>query len=90
MRKACLRTSTWNGEMVQLADPKGGWTPADVARVIAPFCAITFAPNLFAEYEPIVDEDTWIRINTGPIEELGADAYLRNLLVVIKTGGTKP
>ena len=65
----------------------GGWTPADVIGAITnPFSAITFAADLFGEHEPIVDEDTWVQVNVGLVEELGVEAYLRNLLVVLKTG----
>lgn len=67
-----------------------GWTPADVIGVITnPFSAITFAADLFGEHEPMVDEDTWVKVNVGLVEELGVEAYLRNLLVVLKTGKPK-
>jgi hypothetical protein len=36
----------------------------------------------------LVDEDTWVQVNVGLVEELGVEAYLRNLLVVLKTGIT--
>ena len=67
-----------------------GWTPTDVIGVITnPFSAITFAADLFGEHEPMVDEDTWVQVNVELVKELGAEAYLRNLLVDLKTGKPK-
>jgi hypothetical protein len=72
-----------------MGEGEDGWTSAEVAGIIAnPFSAITFDPGLFGEHEAIVDEETWVQVNVGLVEELGAEAYLRNLLVILK--GDKP
>lgn len=35
-------------------------------------------------HEPLISEDDWGRANVGLIEELGPEAYLRNLLSILK------
>lgn len=35
-------------------------------------------------HEPLISEDDWIRANVGLIKELGPEAYLRNLLSILK------
>jgi hypothetical protein len=49
-----------------------------------PYYAITLYPGLFGEHPPMVTEDQWVAANTGLIGELGAEAYLRRLLAVLK------
>jgi hypothetical protein len=62
-----------------------GWTPGDVAALVCnPIYAIEISPDLALPHEPILDETTWIKANVKLIEELGAEAYLRNLLSVLK------
>jgi len=71
-------------------EQEDGWTAGDVAGIIAnPFSAITFDPDLFGVHDPIIDEETWIQANTKLMQELGAEAYLRNLLVILKGDGPK-
>lgn len=71
-----------------MTEPDEGWTPGDVAGLIAnPHSAITFAPHLFGEHATIVDEETWVQANVQLIDELGPEAYLRNLLIILKSGG---
>lgn len=66
---------------------QGGWTPGDVTGVIAnPFYAIQIDPALVVPHETLLGEDQWVQANAQLIEELGATAYLRNLLVVLKGG----
>jgi hypothetical protein len=61
------------------------WTPGDVASVIAnPFYAINIDEGLAVSHEPLISEDDWITANVRLIEELGAEPYLRNLLLVLK------
>jgi len=64
-----------------------GWSPADVTGVIAnPFYAINIDPVLAAPHGTILSEDQWVQANARLINELGATAYLRNLLVILKGG----
>jgi hypothetical protein len=64
---------------------KEGWTPGDVNAVIVnPFYAIEIDPALAQPHEPMIDEEMWIKANVRVIEERGAEAYLRNLLSVLK------
>ena len=35
-------------------------------------------------HEPLIGEDDWIRANVPLIEYLGLEAYLRNLLSILK------
>jgi hypothetical protein len=61
------------------------WTPGDVASMVAnPFYAINLDEGLALPHEPLISEDDWVRANVGLIEELGADAYLRHLLSILK------
>lgn len=63
------------------------WTTGDVAALLAnPIYAINIDPTLAVEHPPLVSEDDWIAANVQGIEELGAEAWLRNLLVVLKGG----
>lgn len=65
----------------------GSWTPADVAAIVAnPFNAIHIDPSLTVPHETVVDEETWVGANARLIQQLGATAYLRNLLVILKGG----
>jgi hypothetical protein len=59
--------------------------PGDVAALLSnPFYAIQIDPMLAEPHEPLVDEEAWIQANVQSIEELGPEAYLRNLLSVLK------
>ena len=61
------------------------WTPGDVASMVAnPFYAINIDEGLALSHEPLISEDDWVRANVGLIEELGPEAYLRNLLSILK------
>jgi hypothetical protein len=61
------------------------WTPGDVAAMIAnPFYAINFDEGLAVTHETILSEDDWVKANVNLIAELGPEAYLRNLLSVLK------
>jgi hypothetical protein len=61
------------------------WTPGDVAGMIAnPFYAITIDEGLTLPHEPMLSEEDWIKANVQLISELGPEAYLRNLLSVLK------
>jgi hypothetical protein len=61
------------------------WTPGDVASMVAnPFYAINIDEGLALPHEPLISEDDWVRANVSLIEELGPEAYLRNLLSVLK------
>jgi len=54
------------------------------AMLMNPYYAITLYPGLFGEHPPMVTEDQWVAANTRLIGELGAEAYLRRLLAVLK------
>jgi hypothetical protein len=61
------------------------WTPGDVSAVVGnPFYAINIDPVLAATHEPMIGEDEWIAANVKQIEDLGPEAYLRNLLSILK------
>ncbi len=61
------------------------WTPGDVTSMIAnPFYAINIDEGLAVSHEPLISEGDWITANVRLVEELGAEAYLRNLLSVLK------
>ena len=63
----------------------GGWTPGDLRALLGnPFYAINIDPQLAEPHEPLVSEDEWIAANARQVEELGPEAYLRNLLSILK------
>ena len=65
--------------------PDGGWTPADIAAVIGnPFYAVQLTDNTVIPDELLFTEDEWVRENLALLSELGAEAYLRNLLTTLK------
>jgi len=62
-----------------------GWTPELVAKLMAnPFYAIDIAPELALPHEPILSEEMWVAANVRAIEEIGAEAWLQNLLSVLQ------
>ena len=54
--------------------------------IINPFYAINIAEGLFGDHPPIVTEEQWVKCNTVAIEKLGAEAWLTQLLEVLKGG----
>ena len=76
-----VMTKRYGGGMADQED----WTPGDVASMVAnPFYAINIDKGLALLHEPFISEDDWIRANVKLVEELGPEAYLRNLLSVLK------
>jgi len=59
-------------------------TDPTTAMLINPYYAITLYPGLFGEHPPLASEDDWVRVNANLIEQLGTEAYLRQLLAVLK------
>ena len=49
-----------------------------------PIYAINIAPVLAEPHPPLIGEDEWIAANAKMIEDLGPEAYLRNLLSILK------
>ncbi|MCA1601181.1 MAG: hypothetical protein LC776_05915 [Acidobacteria bacterium] len=54
------------------------------AMLMNPYYAITLYPGLFGEHPPLANEDDWVKANAKLIEQLGTEAYLRQLLAVLK------
>ena len=59
-------------------------TDPTTTMLMNPYYAITLYPGLFGEHPPMVTEDQWVAANTRLISELGTEAYLRQLLAVLK------
>jgi hypothetical protein len=71
--------------MVARVTDHDDWTPGDIADMIAnPFYAITIDETLTLAHEPMISEDDWVGANVRLISELGPEAYLRNLLSILK------
>ena len=70
-------------ECTGTAPPVAVARPA-AAMVANPFYAINLDEGLALPHEPLISEDDWVRANVGLIEELGPEAYLRNLLSIPK------
>jgi hypothetical protein len=49
-----------------------------------PAYAINIAPVLAEPHPPLITEGDWIAANAKLIEDLGPEAYLRNLLPILK------
>jgi hypothetical protein len=61
------------------------WNPADISALIGnSFSAINIDPVLSEPHPPLVSEEQWIAANVSQIEDLGPEAYLRNLLSILK------
>lgn len=61
------------------------WTPADVTGVIGnPVYAINIAPVLAEPHPLLISEEQWVATNAKLIADLGPEAYLRNLLSILK------
>ncbi len=60
-------------------------TEEDVRRMLLnPFYAIEIAPVLAEPHDTMVSEDQWVAANAKLIQEIGAEAWLRELLTVLK------
>jgi uncharacterized protein (DUF952 family) len=60
-------------------------TEDDVRRILLnPFYAIEIAPVLAEPHDTMVSEDQWVAANAKLIQEIGAEAWLRELLTVLK------
>jgi len=59
-------------------------TDPTTTMLMNPYYAITLYPGLFGEHPPLTSEDDWVRANANLIEQLGTEAYLRQLLAVLK------
>ena len=60
-------------------------TPADVTGIVGnPVYAINIAPVLAQPHAPLISEEEWIAANAKMIDDLGPEAYLRNLLSILK------
>ena len=51
---------------------------------INPYYAITVAPVLATEHEPMVSEEQWIKVNLELMEQMGSEAWLKQLLTTLK------
>ncbi|MBA3809689.1 MAG: hypothetical protein H0X28_15060 [Solirubrobacterales bacterium] len=61
------------------------WSKDDVAAMlINPIYAISIHPDLTGTHEPIVTKQLWIEANQKLIEEVGAQEWLRRLLVTLE------
>ncbi len=52
---------------------------------INPYYAITVSPILAIEHEPMVPEEQWIKVNLDLMEQMGNEAWLKQLLTTLKT-----
>lgn len=60
-----------------------------VQEMMNPFKAITFSARLQGRHEPIIEIDAWVQANLKLMNELGAGAWLWQLLGVLETDGLK-
>jgi hypothetical protein len=51
--------------------------------IINPFYAITVAPQLAEEHEPVMGEAEWVQANASLMREMGSARWLRQLLDVL-------
>lgn len=52
--------------------------------LINPYYAITISPDLYGKHDPLVPKDHWIKANARLIAEIGAEAWLANLLTALE------
>lgn len=61
------------------------WTPGDDAVIVGnPRYTINIDRGLVLPHKPLISEEEWIKANARAIEELGPEAYLRNLLSTLR------
>ncbi|HOX41114.1 MAG TPA: hypothetical protein PK263_02890 [bacterium] len=53
---------------------------------INPYYAITISPSLAGDHEPMVSKEEWVKVNLKLIDELGEEAWLKELLRVLESG----
>jgi hypothetical protein len=69
-----------------------GWTEKDVEQLlISPFTTVTVALALTEEHEPPLSTDDWIKVNASLMNNLGAEAWLTQMLNILegKEGGSE-
>lgn len=54
------------------------------AMLINPAYAVSIHPELTGKYEPIITKERWVETNQRLIEEIGPEAWLRRLLMVLE------
>ena len=60
-------------------------TVDDLRRMLAnPFYCIEIHPSMAVTHEPLITEDVWIAGAVNSIKEIGADAFLKELLENLK------
>lgn len=59
--------------------------PEHVVKILVnPFYAINIDPNMCHPHEPLVSRDEWIKSGVQLIGEIGAEAFLTELLNVLE------
>jgi hypothetical protein len=58
--------------------------------IISPFYAITVAPQLTEEHEPVMSEAKWVQANASLMREVGSARWLRQLLDVLEGKASAP
>lgn len=81
-----IGSTDWLNELLSALS---GEAASDHVRdtLISPYKGIIFSPRLQGEHEPIIDRQQWIQANAKLMKELGAEAWLWQLLDVLETGG---
>jgi hypothetical protein len=64
---------------------KKKWTADEVTQVLVnPAYAVRIHPDLIGGQEPLIDREQWISANLRLIDQLGAEAWLNQLLTVLR------
>lgn len=64
-----------------------GWSHGEGRkRVMNPCNVITIHPRFTIEHSPTMSRETWVQVNAQLIQEMGAEAYLRELLDILESG----
>ena len=53
--------------------------------IINPYYAIDIAPGLSTPHQPMVSKETWVKGNLNLIKDMGTEAWLNMLLVVLES-----
>lgn len=80
-----LSAKVWLSELLDvLSQSRATYDGHDA---INPTIVINVSDRLQGKHEPLVTREQWIQANTSLINELGAEAWLWQLLDVLETGG---
>ncbi len=82
-----IGSKTWLDEFLDFISLSR--TKYDGHDILNPTLVVNISDRLEGDHEPLVTRELWIQTNVKMIDEIGAEAWLWQLLEVLETGGPK-